>query len=147
MLDQIQIVRVEEVCLFGSGGEVGVIIKDNVRTLVLQGYETSLCQIAVSITLLVLLTNLIKAVKVVRHHNQVRLVSTTSGVEPKGIHVALHGHGVGNRRRSRDVGAGHFQKSVFPERPGSGVDAANSAFAVRGNLGSKAANLVGQSAV
>ena len=90
VLDKVQIVGVEEVGAFVRGAEVRVIVEDNIGRLVLQRLETGLRHFGVGITLELLLTQFEKRIEVMRHDDQVGLVSATVQGQPKVVHVGLH---------------------------------------------------------
>ena len=130
MLDQIEVVRIQEVGSFAGRGKVRIVVEDHVGGLVFQGGETSLSQVAVRVTLLFLFAHFIERIEIVRHDDQVGLVGATVQGQPHGIHVALELHRVCNRGGRGSVSAGRLAEFVTPERPGCRVNRTDSALSV-----------------
>src|SRR5690606_22635820 len=106
----------EEVGVLGGGGEVGVIVKDNIGGLVLQAGETNLAFLGAGVAHVLLKRGFVDRIDVVRGDDQVGLVGAANQREPHCIELALNGRG------RECVGARHFAELVAPEGPGGGVD-------------------------
>ena len=138
---------VQEIGPFTRGREVGVVIENDIRRLILEGREARLRQIAVGITLELLFAQFKERIEVMRHNDQVGLVRATVQRQPEGVHVGFHGHSVCSRRRSGEVGPRHFAELVAPEGPRCGVDAPDRALTVGLDQVRQTVDLVGQRAV
>jgi hypothetical protein len=139
MLDEVQVLRIEEVADRSRGAEVRVVVEDDLSRLVHQLLEAERRARRLHVALVALQRPLVERVVVVRQNDQVRLVVAEHAAQPE---LVEHRTDV-RRARSARV----FEELILPEREGRRVDAADRAGARRVHQRGKPADLVGQRAV